>query len=116
MSWCLPGTTALGEWEQGISVWAMAMRRARSWCGRNGFARLEQKLWKMKLEWWVGRTLHTLQIILVYFYNLGANFFFFFTVPSFSCSTWDLQSLLWHVGSFNWVMWKLVGFSFLNRD
>ena len=112
MSWCLPGTTALGEWEQGISVWAMAMRKARSWCGRNGFARLEQKLWKMKLEWWVGRTLHTLQIILVYFYNLGANFFFFFLlclvlvvahgIFSLCCGMWVL--LIGLCGS----LWDLV--------
>ena len=47
-----------------------------------------------------------MQIILVYFYNLGANFFFL-AVLSFSCGTWDLQSLLWHVGSFNWVMRNL---------
>ena len=66
------------------------MRRERSWCGRNGFARLAQKLQKMKLEWQVGRTLHTMQIILVYFYNLGANFFFFFGCAEF---------YLWHVGS-----------------
>ena len=84
------------------------MRRERSWCGRNGFAGLAQKVQKMKLEWQVGRTLHTMQIILVYFYNLGANFFFFFlAVLSFSCGMWDLQSLLGHVGSFNWVMRNL---------
>ena len=38
---------------------------------------------------------------------LGFIFFFFLAAPGMSCGMWDLQSLLWHAGSFFFFLFQL---------